>query len=504
MITIRKPLRFSEIGKKDNQEDYLYPENASESTRVFLLCDGMGGHDKGEVASRTAAEALYGFLSQIMYKDTYHFNIALDIAYDALDKIDTNSNRKPGTTMTCLCLNDDSYLVAHIGDSRIYHIRPSLYNPKTQRGGILYQSSDHSLVNDLLKAGELTEEEAKEFPQKNVITRAMQPHLAKRYKADIYQFNDIARGDYFFMCCDGILEQLSNEQLCAILADPSLDDKAKLAAIKAICDGKTRDNYSCWLIPIDNVEINERGFSSFTIQAEMENKDEYLDQPADSTSKPPIDSIKHPIGWLQRPKPRKKMAPEKALNDKSKDTEDEGQAKKNELTIRIPIPSLKKFSWKKVLLFIIVLLTIAAIIVSFNYMQHTDSHTSKIKQHSTIVTKPAKNPITSEDTADDSVRSKNENFIKGYYSENTSAEIIDNVYVMNFIQEPEDFIPYELYKNEMRDFLVQFLGDPIFAPRLPVYIRQNMPVKMIFKNRITGRTIEYLFTVDELKQIQSK
>ncbi len=270
MITIRKPLSFSEIGRKDNQEDYLYPQQAGVDTRVFILCDGMGGHDNGEVASMTAGKTLGDYLSSCSSIDVHTFQTGLAKAYDALDRIDTNSMKKPGTTMTCLCLNDDNYLVAHIGDSRIYHIRPSLYNPDTKRGGILYQSSDHSLVNDLLKAGEISEDEARDFPQKNVITRAMQPHLAKRYKADVYMFDDIQSGDYFFLCCDGILEQLSNEMLCEILADKNTNDKQKLAAIKAICDGKTRDNYTCWLIPIDKVQINSDSELSQIIKADAE------------------------------------------------------------------------------------------------------------------------------------------------------------------------------------------------------------------------------------------
>lgn len=280
MISIRKPLYFSEIGRKDNQEDYLFPSSASVNDRVFILCDGMGGHENGEVASRVAATALGEFLtshSEINDNlevgrsvDIPTFEEALTFSYDSLDKIDTGSPKKPGTTMACLCLNEENYLVAHIGDSRIYHIRPSLFNPNSGRGGIIYQSEDHSLVNDLLKAGELTEEEARNFPHKNVITRAMQPHLAKRYKADIAIFNDIQAGDYFFLCCDGILEQLSNERLCSILADTSHTDEEKIAEIKSVCDGKTRDNYSCWLIPIESVSISASDDNSDIILADEE------------------------------------------------------------------------------------------------------------------------------------------------------------------------------------------------------------------------------------------
>ena len=250
-ITIRQPLCFSEIGRKDNQEDCIYPSAKSVSTKnhFFVLCDGMGGHENGEVASATVCESLGEYFENhqpedgIMTPDL--FKQALEYAYNELDKKDAGGLKKMGTTMTCLYLHKKGYLVAHIGDSRIYHIRPNT--------GIVYQSSDHSLVNDLLRAGELTEEEAINFPQKNVITRAMQPNLERRHKADIYSFNDIQKGDYFFLCCDGVLEQLTNDKLCEILSDKNSSDNQKLDAIKQVCDGKTKDNYTCYLIPIDDV-----------------------------------------------------------------------------------------------------------------------------------------------------------------------------------------------------------------------------------------------------------
>ena len=257
MIKIRQPLFFTEIGQKDNQEDSLYPLNPSPESKIFVLCDGMGGHDNGEVASATVSNTLGEFLSRRMEEagqvDINTFKEGLAEAYKALDEIDTHSAKTPGTTMVTLCLNEASYLVAHIGDSRLYHIRPSLYNPQAGKGGIIYMSSDHSLVNELLKSGELTREQARTFPHKNVITRAMQPNLETPYKADAYIFSDIQAGDYFFMCCDGVLERLTNRELCRIIADPQLDDVGKLQAIKAICDGKTKDNYTCWLIPVDEV-----------------------------------------------------------------------------------------------------------------------------------------------------------------------------------------------------------------------------------------------------------
>lgn len=254
-ITIRQPLGFSEIGRKDNQEDCLYPaiDEVSTENRFFVLCDGMGGHENGEVASATVCEAFGKYFETNQPEDGVMtpdlFKPALDYAYNELDKKDTGGLKKMGTTMTCLYLHKKGYLVAHIGDSRIYHIRPNT--------GVVYQSSDHSLVNDLLRAGELTEEEAVNFPQKNVITRAMQPNLEHRHKADVYSFTDIKDGDYFFLCCDGVLEQLTNDKLCEVLSDDNLSDCQKLDAIKQICNGNTKDNYTCYLIPIDRVDLEK-------------------------------------------------------------------------------------------------------------------------------------------------------------------------------------------------------------------------------------------------------
>ncbi|MDO4971787.1 MAG: protein phosphatase 2C domain-containing protein [Bacteroidales bacterium] len=255
-ISIQSPLSFSEIGRKDNQEDYLWPDPnmATDRNRVFIMCDGIGGHDFGEVASSTAANALGTYITNNMPEDGVFtkedFEKALSYTYDEIDKKDTGAENKMGTTMTCIVLHKGGVLVAHIGDSRIYHVRPSLASKGT---GIIFQTADHSLVNELLNSGEITEEEAKNFPQKNVITRAIQPHLERRHKADIHNITDIENGDYFFLCSDGVLERVSNDILGSIICNETLSDKGKILKIKEVCAEGTYDNHTCWLIPIKNV-----------------------------------------------------------------------------------------------------------------------------------------------------------------------------------------------------------------------------------------------------------
>ena len=253
-ITIRKPLGYSQIGRKDQQEDAVWPlfSEVSSNNPCIVLCDGVGGSEHGEIASQTSSKVIGEYLTKIL-KDNHavsdaDLHEAVNLAYDELEKIDTEASDEGAvsmaTTLTCVCIHNDGILAAHMGDSRIYHVRPGQ--------GLLYQSADHSLVNTLLQAGEITLEEAKNFPRKNVITKAIQPHGKKRFKAEVQHLTDIQTGDYIFLCCDGVLEQLTNERLVEILS-MKCSDKEKLVLLEAESTDKTKDNYTAYLIPIDKV-----------------------------------------------------------------------------------------------------------------------------------------------------------------------------------------------------------------------------------------------------------
>lgn len=251
-IKIGQPQAFTEQGLKDQQEDRLYPpiSQLTPDNRCFVLCDGMGGHEQGEVAAEIVSKTLYQSLTATLPKDNVltidWFNKSLKAAYNDLNKMSYHSERRPGTTLTCTILGTNGILAAHIGDSRIYLMRPGR--------GIIYRSKDHSLVNQLIDAGELSEKDAINFPHKNVITRAMQPGLERQYAAEIHILTDVKAGDYLFMCCDGILEQLSDDKLNEIISADT-DAATKLDDIYSICFGKTRDNFTCYLIPI--IEVQE-------------------------------------------------------------------------------------------------------------------------------------------------------------------------------------------------------------------------------------------------------
>lgn len=282
-ITLRKPLGYSQIGRKDQQEDAVWPSFAEVSTDnpCIVLCDGVGGSEHGEVASQTSSKVIGEYLTAIAKSQTVvtetDVNEAVNLAYDELEKIDTGSSEgdsvSMATTLTCICLHEDGILAAHMGDSRIYLVRPGV--------GLLYQSTDHSLVNALLQAGELTLEEAKTFPRKNVITKAIQPHGNKRFNAEVHQLTDIKAGDYLFLCCDGVLEQLTNDRLVEILS-MSCSDAEKIQLLEAESTDKTRDNYTAYLIPIDNVDgessiVQDDEVSAAVVETETIDKTEFTE-----------------------------------------------------------------------------------------------------------------------------------------------------------------------------------------------------------------------------------
>lgn len=251
-----KAYNLQELGQRTNQEDSLFPAlgKSTSDDRLFVLCDGMGGHEKGEVASATVCETLSRVILSAWHPGEVLsdelFLQALSAAYDALDAKDNGEERKMGTTLTFLCLHASGATVAHIGDSRIYQLRPASKNTSAR---IVFRTQDHSLVNDLVKIGEITEEEAKHHPQKNVITRAIQPCQEHRAKADIAHLTDILPGDYFYMCSDGMLEEASDENILNIITKPNATDEQKLEMLRNVTE-ENKDNHTAHLIHIDKVE----------------------------------------------------------------------------------------------------------------------------------------------------------------------------------------------------------------------------------------------------------
>lgn len=245
-----------EIGPREKQEDSIFPEvnKIKADDRLFIVCDGMGGHSAGEVASQTICSAISEYIlknnpeSEGVFTDD-DFNNALDYAYKELNAKDNGDVKKMGTTLTFLKFHEKGVTIAHIGDSRVYHVRPGKELEDTV---ILFQTRDHSLVNDLIRSEAITPEEAKHFKQKNVITRAIQPNMERPAKADIYHTHDIKPGDCFMLCSDGIIEFIEDDNIRFIFSEQGGDINKKVMFLLSN-QKQLRDNHSAIIIQVEDV-----------------------------------------------------------------------------------------------------------------------------------------------------------------------------------------------------------------------------------------------------------
>ena len=245
------PQTIHEMGQRDNQEDSIFPseEQASVDNRLFILCDSMGGHDRGEVASQTVCQALSDYIQKNFPADEVFTDAqlreALAVANARLEEKDNGAAKKMGTTLTFLYLHRGGATVAHIGDSRVYHLRP-------ETDEILYRTRDHSLIYDLFDVGELTLPEMETSPNKNIITRVMMPGQEQAPKPEIAHITDIKSGDYFYLCSDGMLEEMRDIDIIDILKDNDLTEAGKRNKLVAATTN-SQDNHSGLLIKIQTV-----------------------------------------------------------------------------------------------------------------------------------------------------------------------------------------------------------------------------------------------------------
>ena len=265
-----QPQAIYEIGQRQNQEDAIYPAkgDATVENRVFVVCDGMGGHEQGEVASAAICQALSRKVEALLdasrpFTDS-DLSTALQAAVQALDQADTERAGRMGTTMTFLCLHRGGCTVAHIGDSRIYHLRP-------QTGEVLYRSRDHSLVQQLYEMGEISYNEMATHPRKNLITKALQPY-SEPVEPTVCHITDIQAGDYFYLCSDGMLEEMEDDELLSILATDDSNESKVERLLTATSENK--DNHSAYLIQVKAVtrEPGDENLPEDEHEARLNNK----------------------------------------------------------------------------------------------------------------------------------------------------------------------------------------------------------------------------------------
>jgi PPM family protein phosphatase len=193
--------------REQNEDAYGYRDT------LFVIADGMGGHQAGEVASAIAVENILAFDVNFNPKESLHE--AILIANNAiLNEMTKNENFSGmGTTVAVLYFTEDLAYVSHVGDSRIY---------KLVAGNLTQLTDDHSFVAELIKNGSITEEEAKIHPQRNVLTRAL--GTQGKFEFEVNSFAATS-GDKFLMCSDGLTGMLAENALKEVLSakeDPQI------------------------------------------------------------------------------------------------------------------------------------------------------------------------------------------------------------------------------------------------------------------------------------------
>lgn len=255
-IRIEKPVTFSLTGQRATNEDYVHP--VDERSRLFIVCDGIGGWDQGEVASRLVAEAVAYFFMQnpTEFLNGAYLDEALTNAYTSLAEYLQHNPllSRMGSTLALLCLTDEGATVAHVGDSRVYQIRS---------GSILHQTQDHKYVHELVAEGIITEEQALNHPRRNTLSRSVgadsNQFPPRMDKAEITHITDIQEDDCFFLCTDGVLEQVDEEVLTEIFVQSGTLEEI-VSRILGRCRELTRDNYSGCLVRVNDVSRGNADF----------------------------------------------------------------------------------------------------------------------------------------------------------------------------------------------------------------------------------------------------
>lgn len=229
---------YSHRGKvrEKNEDSYYVPSCKYNVDGLFMVADGMGGHNAGEVASKMMIREIADYFRQhyvdISKEDDIR-NLMLDsvrrankIVYDF--SMTEEKYEGMGTTLTMAYFFEGKLRISHVGDSRAYIIRNDTIDQITR---------DHSLVQELLENGSITMEEVDSHPQRNVITRAL--GTDEDVKIDYYE-EELLENDIVLLCTDGLINHVNIEEIKNLTVDSeSLSDLAKILIVKALDDGGT-------------------------------------------------------------------------------------------------------------------------------------------------------------------------------------------------------------------------------------------------------------------------
>jgi len=233
---------LSDVGRvREENEDTIavIPELG-----LFIVADGMGGHRAGKHASSLSVESfvdtirvLYGGGTgpvESLRAAVSHANFSILEAARA-----SSDFRGMGTTLVALLIADGRAALAHVGDSRAYLVRG---------GRIRRLTDDHSVVAELLRRNEISEEAAREHPHRHVITRAL--GIRERVQPDLAEMTPLP-GDAFVLCSDGLTNQLEDEQIMEVLQSETDLTRACERLVGLANKSGGRDNISVVIVAVD-------------------------------------------------------------------------------------------------------------------------------------------------------------------------------------------------------------------------------------------------------------
>jgi serine/threonine protein phosphatase PrpC len=214
---------------------------------LFVVADGMGGAQAGEVASRIAVESFYEGLTPGVGAEQELAAHALAANARIHELSQSNAEQAGmGTTLTAVYVGEEEVAIAHVGDSRAYCLRD---------GELLRLTDDHSLVDELIREGRLTPEEAEEHPQRSIITRALGPE--ETVEVDTRSFRARPE-DVYLLCSDGLTSMVAEARLAEILRErsrPELRDAGEALIAEANAAGG-RDNITVILLRVQEVGVD--------------------------------------------------------------------------------------------------------------------------------------------------------------------------------------------------------------------------------------------------------
>lgn len=195
--------------RKENQDAYVFRERTATGHTICVVCDGMGGAAGGKLASRIAVDTFAGEIEQCLRPDMTAAElqeITVMAVAQANLAIRAAANRSPeyqnmGTTLVSAITFAGGAVVANVGDSRAYHICP---------WGITRVTRDHSLVERMVEQGNLTPEEARHHPKRNLITRALGPDVDA--ECDCY-ICAMEPGEFLLLCTDGLVNTVTDQEM---------------------------------------------------------------------------------------------------------------------------------------------------------------------------------------------------------------------------------------------------------------------------------------------------